>query len=258
VLIYMDGSATFRRLGVHPRHLLGQTARLLQRQIAMRYFMAVLVCLRVAAGESIGVGIKIGVPLTETFQAGSGPYRHGYFSSSSKTRRYTLGLAATIPLPARFGVEIDGLYRRVNYDWSDTTYVSAGDGGVIYSWSSTAGNRLDLPVLLRWSPGRRLYVIGGAAFAAHYGFDQRTHTIQDLQIAGYSDRFTTTSEPFARRVSKGATLGLGFDAPVGRVHVKPEARYTHWISPAFDRNIFLQPVTNEIEFLLGVEFGGGR
>ena len=217
-----------------------------------------LFCLRVAAAEPIGVGIKIGVPVTENLQAATGGATHEFLSSATKTRRYTLGLTSAIRLPARLGVEIDGLYRRVNYDSSRVIYVSANDAGTISSWSSAAGNRLDFPVLLRWSPGRRLYLTGGPAFAVYYGFDQRTHTIQNLRIAGYSEGFTTTSEPFEHPVSKGATFGLGFDAPVGRVHVKPELRYSHWISAAFLGVISPQPTTNEVEFLLGVEFGGRR
>jgi len=220
--------------------------------------ITLLFCLEAAAAEPIGVGIKIGVPVTENLQAGNGRVTHESFSSSTTTRRYTLGLTASIRLPARLGVEVDALYRRVNYDSFNVIDESSSDGGTISSWSSAACNRLDFPVLLRWSPGRRLYLTGGPVFAVYYGFDQRTHTIRNLQVAGYSEAFTTTSEPFEHGVSKGATFGVGFDAPVGRVRLKPELRYTHWISAAFENVTLPQPTINEAEFLLGVEFGEGR
>ncbi len=44
------------------------------------------------------------------------------------------------------------------------------------------------------------------AFAIHFGFDQHTHTIQDLQIADRSETFATSGKPvvLGRRGSKGS------------------------------------------------------
>lgn len=218
----------------------------------------VLACLGVASGQSVGVGIKVGVPATENFDAGSGGYTKANFTSSSKTKRYTLGLTGTLYLPHRLGIEVDGLYRRLNYDWFDASYFSANDGGVVYRWATATGNRIDIPVLLRWSPVRWLYAVGGPAFGIHYGFDERRHVIQNLVVAGYSDTFTSYSTPFAHRVSTGLTFGVGFDAGAKRLHVKPEVRWSHWIAPAFDRYFYLAPTTNEVEVLVGFEFGGRR
>lgn len=93
-----------------------------------------------------------------------------------------------------------------------------------------------------------------------YGFRQRFHVIQDLRLAGFSDTsgITTTPLELGSRVGKGMTFGFGLDTGSGRAHVKPELRYSHWISPAFDTYLFLRPATNEATFLLGLEFGGSR
>jgi len=218
----------------------------------------VLACLGVASGQSIGVGIKVGFPVTENFDAGSGGYTKADFTSSSKTKRYTLGLTGIVYLPHRLGIEVDGLYRRLNYDWFNASSPSASDAGVVYDRTNAVGNRIDIPVLLRWSPIRRLYAVGGPAFGIHFGFDERRHFTQDLVLAGYSDTLISSSEPFAHRVSTGITLGVGFDAGAKRLHVKPEVRWSHWIAPAFDTYLYLTPTTNEVEVLVGFEFGGGR
>jgi hypothetical protein len=222
----------------------------------MRHLKLMLVYLGVASAQSIGVGIKAGIPVTENFDAGSGGYTKSYFTSSSKTKRYTLGLSGTVYLPHRFGIEVDGLYRRLNYDWFNVSYPSGNDAGLVYDWTTAAGNRIDIPVLLRWSPIRSVYALTGPVLGIHYGFDQRRHFVQNLVLAGYSDTVTNSNEPFAHRVSKGIVFGVGIDRKAKRLHVKPEVRWTHWLDPAFDSYLYLAPATNEFEVLVGFEFGG--
>jgi len=176
--------------------------------------MLIFLCAGAISAESITVGVKVGVPVTENFDAGSGEYTFAYFTSSSKTRRYTVGPTVTIPIPHRLGLEIDALYRRVNYDWFNVSYITSNDGGVIYQWSSTAGNRLDLPILLRWSPIKRFYAIAGPAPSIQFGFAERLHTIQDLQLAGYSNTYATSSDELAHRVAMAVTFGVGFEEQI--------------------------------------------
>jgi outer membrane protein assembly factor BamA len=225
----------------------------------MRYLILLAACLGVAQAESLTLGIKGGIPVTNVFDAGSGSYTHAYFTSSSKTKRYTVGPTVTFLFPRRLGLEIDALYRRVNYDSFNSTTVSAGDAGIIDTWSSTVGNRFDVPILLRWSPVSRLYVVAGPALSANFGYTQTVHTIQDLALAGSSDSYSVSDKPgeLEHRVTAGVTFGAGFDAAAGRLHIKPEVRYTRWPAPAFRREIFLVPNGNEVVFLLGFEFGAG-
>ena len=198
------------------------------------------------------------MPLTANFDAQSGGYTKSVFASSSKTPRYTVGLTGTVYLPHRLGIEVDAQYRRLNYDWFNVSYPSANDAGVISTWTAAAGNRLDIPVMLKWAPARWLYTVGGFADAVHFGFNERSHTVADLVLAGHSDRTTDTSTPFAQRWSTGVTFGVGIDAPAGGLHIRPEVRYTHWISPAFDTYVFLAPATEQVDLLVGFEFGGRR
>jgi hypothetical protein len=64
-----------------------------------------------------------------------------------------------------------------------------------------------------------------------------------LQIAGFSETYSKTSDPIGleSHVGKGVSCGFGFDAGSGRVHVKPELRYSHWIAPAFSTYFYLRP-----------------
>lgn len=225
----------------------------------MRFWiMMLLFCLPAAAQFPIAVGVKAGVPVTELFETGSGSATHQFNSASSKTRPYTFGLSAAVNLRRRVGLEIDGLYRRVNYDLYSVQHVSSGDGGEIYSWSGVSGNRLDIPVLLRWSPVRSVFFTAGPTFGIHYGFNQRIHRIQDLVLAGYSEQDIESSEvgELGGRLSQALTFGAGLDIPTGRVHVRPEVRYSHWTLQAFDTNYYLKPKANEVTVFIGFEFGG--
>lgn len=227
----------------------------------MRYWMMMMLfCLSATAGEPIKFGVKVGVPATDLFEPVSGGRPSQFLSSSAKTKRYAVGLSAAINLRHRIGFEIDGLYRRVNYDLYSRTLISSSDGGVIYSWSGITGNRLDFPLLFRWSPIRSLYFVAGPTFAVHYGFNQRIHRIQDLTLAGYSEQDLETSEisELGGRLSQAVTLGAGLDIPTGRIHVRPEVRYSHWTLQAFDTQDYFKPRADEVTIFLGFEFGSKR
>lgn len=215
-------------------------------------------------GESFAVGVRGGIPLTEDFQTGGGGfhlYNARYFSM---TRRYVVGPAVTLPLPLRLGLEVDLLYRRLDYDSFSSSFFSAGDAGTSYSWSTAVGNRLDLPILVRCpvsriSRGRAagFYVLGGPTLGIHYGFTERTHQISDLVFAGHSDTFYRTNEPgeMDHRVGAALTVGAGFDARANRLHIKPELRYSRWVSAAFNDKPYIQTTANQLVFLLGFDFG---
>jgi hypothetical protein len=153
---------------------------------------------------------------------------------------------------------VDALYRRLDFDWFNVSYISANDAGVVYQWSSTAGNRIDLPLLLRWSPTHRFYVVAGPAPSIQFGFAEHLHTIQDLVDAGYSNTYATTSDQSVHRFAMAITFGAGFEAHLSRGRVKPEVRYSHWVFPIADSTNFLRPTSNDLELLVGFEFGRER
>jgi Outer membrane protein beta-barrel domain len=223
----------------------------------MRLVISLLMFVTATLAQSITFGVKGGVPLTDNFEAenGGGP---GYSETySSKTRRYTVGPTVTLNLPHRLGIEVDALYRRLDYDRFST---GLADATTFSQWERTTGNRIDVPVLLRWSPIKRVYAVAGPTFGFHANVTTMEHTISDTPYVGHSDSDTTINDPgeLHSHVGKGITVGVGLDNAVGWLHIKPELRYTNWIGPAFETSGFLRQKTNDLVFLLGFEFGAMR
>jgi|SRR5688572_6600060 len=220
-------------------------------------FLSLIVLSNTLIAELISIGLKSGVPITENFSAGESGFHAGFSVYGSKTRRYTFGPTVTMRLPHRLGLEVDGLYRRLNYDSFRYSITTVSDGGTTHSWSTTAGNRFEVPILLRWTTTSRVYIVAGPTLSIHSGFTQRTHRIANFVRAGYSDTFQTSSKPIEllHRVDAGAAVGVGYDAGSKWLHLKPELRYSLWISRGFLSTPYFSPARNELAFLLGFEFG---
>jgi hypothetical protein len=231
--------------------------------IVVRLSLLIVMSAAAGHGQSFAVGVRGGVPLTDDFQTGSGGFHLYDAAFSSAARRYVVGPAVTLPLPLHLGLEVDLLYRRLGYESFSSSFISSSDAGTIYQWTATVGNRLDLPMLVRCPLSRisrdragGLYILGGPTLGIHYGFTTRIHQISDLVLAGHSDKFITTHEAgeMGQRVGAALTVGMGYDARTGRLHIKPELRYSRWISPAFDDKPYLQTTANQLAFLLGFDF----
>ncbi len=228
----------------------------------IRLFLLILSIAAAGRSESFAVGVRGGVPLTNDFLTGGSHFRLFDGEFSSKTRRYAAGPAVTAPLPFGLGLEIDLLYRRLAYDSFGVSLISGGDAGTIYSWQTVTGNRFDLPILVRCPLSRvhrragRFYVLGGPQLGIHYGFTERSHTISNLQLAGNSEWYGTYhgASRIARDVATAVTAGMGFDARAGRVHIKPEVRYSRWVSPAFENNPYIRTEANQVLLFLGFDF----
>ena len=192
-----------------------------------------LLCLHLFAGDTVGFGIKGGIPLTSFFAVVNpgGPFRF-----DAATRRYTLGPAFELRLPGGLGVEVDLLYKRVGYESQLT-----GPGGVTIS--SARGASWQFPLLGKYRfPGIliRPYVEGGICFDRFTGL---TH------IAGLTQEDSSRS---------GWVIGAGLEikAPVARL--TPEMRFTRWgsdpISSGSGITSTLTTTRNQAEFLLGIIF----
>jgi hypothetical protein len=140
--------------------------------------------------------------------------------------------------------------------------VLAASLGLANAQTITIGVKAGVPLTpnLDAGSGFYIYVVGGPSFGVHYGFSQKTRTIRALDFSGYSDVTTSTTNAaeFPRHVSKGLAAGAGIDIPSGIFRIKPEVRYTRWISPAFQPEALLLPVVDEVDLYLGLEFGRGR
>ena len=75
----------------------------------MRFSLLFLLLLSIAAAQSVGFGVKGGVPFTDLFEArgfiGTEPFR-------ASTQHFTVGPMLDVRLPLGFGLEFDALYKR--------------------------------------------------------------------------------------------------------------------------------------------------
>ncbi len=196
-----------------------------------------------AFSQPISVGVKAGVPLTDFFNTVQNV-------SSSVPNRYIIGATAELRLPFGLGVELDALYRRLNYQdqllTNPTTSVT----------DHTTANSWEFPLLLKYRfPTRivRPYVDAGVAWDTLSGL---TSTVTQTIIPTNTSSRTTTSNPGSldHNTTMGFVIGGGVDIHALVVHISPEIRYTRWANPHFNLNGVLNSNQNQAEFLVGITF----
>lgn len=190
-------------------------------------------------------GVKGGVPLNDAFNAAS----NGQISYVTHNQHWTVGPEFDLNLPFGLGIEVDALYRRLNYN-------SSGNLVDELVQRSTTANAWDVPLLLKWRfwPGPvRPYVSVGPTFRGITNLNQRvqtffspsrTETAQTSQPAEFQDRFNT-----------GFTLSGGLQLGTRALRVSPEIRYVRWGWDTFrSTQGLLKSNPDEVQFLLGITF----
>lgn len=182
-----------------------------------------------AAGQSIGAGIKGGIPLTNVFKAsgliGSEPFR-------ASTQRFTIGPMFELRLPFGLGAEFDILYKRI-----DQTGGSVRPGQTV---SGTATS-WEFPVLgkYRFAPGPvSPYIEGGVSVHRLSGYLRQFRTLPD----------PPSSQPEGELSRRGVVLGAGFELKLPLLRISPGLRFSHW---GAHEDV---PGTNALDFLVGVTF----
>jgi hypothetical protein len=192
-------------------------------------------------GDLFTIGVKAGVPLEEAFDAAS----NGNVRYITNTKHYTVGPELDINLPLGLAVEVDALYRRLDYE-SFNNEVDA------FVHSATTANAWDFPVLLKWGFKHgpiRPYIGAGPTFRGVTNIKQ----IQQFFLP--PGGVNTSSGPAAELQHQFAT---GFTAAGGvRLfgHVSPEIRYTRWGWDSFrDVSGLLRSNPDQVDFMLGLTF----
>src|SRR5207244_8595029 len=126
----------------------------------------------------------------------------GHFILKSSTNRYIIGPTVELRLPAGFGLEVDALYRRFNYN----TSFNLVD---VFTNNRTTGNAWEFPLLAKYrlpTPLVKPYIDAGVAFDTLSGLKQTVVST----IA--PNRQTTTSTSNPRELSNSTTTGfvIGF------------------------------------------------
>lgn len=209
----------------------------------LRLALVLLVPALLAEGKRVSVGVKGGVPITDAFNVAQGS-NAAYFT---KTKRYLVGPTLEIHLPARFSVEVDGLYKRVGYQYE-------ASGPFVYS--KTVANSWEFPLLGKFEilPGPvRPFFDAGVSIRHLSGIRQVRQTI----AAGTFNRVEVNNAvEFNKRNDVGFTSGFGVAFKLGPVRVSPEFRYTRWGGESLRDPIrsLLRTNRNQGDFLLGFTF----
>jgi hypothetical protein len=182
--------------------------------------------------------VRGGVPITDAFETVQGN-EASYFTN---TKRYVIGPAIEFHLPGRLLIGVDGLYKRLGFEFQETA------AGVS---AATVANSWTFPAMLKWEfipgPVRPFAGIGGSLRHVS-GIEQVRNVLGNV----------TDVDPveFNKRNDVGLVFGGGLAIEVGRLRIIPEFRYTRWGSETFRDPVrsFLRTNRNEGDFLLGLTF----
>lgn len=193
----------------------------------------------------LSFGIRAGVPLTDFIDS----VNSGNDVVTATTHRYIVGPSLELRLPGGFGVEVDALYRRFNYN-SSFNLVD------VFTNNQTTGNAWEFPLLVKYrfaTPLIKPYIDAGLAFDTLSGLKQTVVST----LSPNRQTTTTTSNPSELKNSTTAGFVIGFGADIHALvlHISPEIRYTRWGSSHFTiPNGAAISNQNQAEFLVGFTF----
>lgn len=211
----------------------------------MRSFLLLLAAASAAVAQPFSAGLKLGVPLTDFVDTASS----GNLSFSTATNRYIVGLEGELRLPLGLSVELDVLYRHLNYS-------STANAVDILTHTSTTSNAWEFPLVAKYkfkAPIVRPYVEAGVAWDTLQGL---TSTITSVATTGQLTSSSTSSpSDLENSTVRGFVMGGGVDIHALLIHVSPEIRYTRWgAKHFFDPSGLLSSNQNQAEFLVGITF----
>ena len=84
----------------------------------MRSLFLLLLGAGTAFCQPFSFGVRGGVPLTDFIDAAKSTNANGFLNYATHTDRYIIGVTGELRLPFGLGVELDVLYRHLNYQSS--------------------------------------------------------------------------------------------------------------------------------------------
>lgn len=222
----------------------------------MRLAMLAALCAVCASGQSLSLGVKAGTPLNNAFRTRSS---FGYFADRQS---YTVGPMAELHLPFRLSVELDALYKPLEYGsatsarWID----AASDGAsqeIVNTSMSTTGRSLEFPLLLKyhaWDGPVKPYIGAGLSWRRVGGLKQIAITTgQTVGLLGRTE--TDSPTELDNSWTTGIVFSGGIELHLPLLRVSPELRYTRWGTTSFKSAAGgLLSQSNQAEFLIGVTF----
>ena len=203
----------------------------------MKLSLLALILSFTALGQPVGVGLKIGVPLTDAFNIASGNAAY-----TQDTHRYTLGPYVELHLPFRFGVEVDALYRSFQYQ-----SIASVSGAIVTG--DTSSGAWEFPVLAKYRFGLPLvkpFVDAGPTFSHLSG-------LKELLEGRLGSGSTNIPAELNHSSNFGVTFGAGLEIHAALIRLSPEVRYTRWSVAGFSAGGFASN-QNQAVFLVGIGF----
>jgi opacity protein-like surface antigen len=231
-----------------------ETSGFMLRTQIMRPLLLLLLCAVGAFSQPFSAGAKVGVPLTDFVSVAGSTTPSGFLDYATHTNRYVVGLTGELHLPFGFGVEVDVLYRHVNYQ---STAETLGATTTTTS-ASTTGTAWEFPLLAKYRFGTKVlhpFLDAGVAWNTLQGL---TQTVRSTVLSGTPLSTTSSSSTpseLQNNTTRGFVLGGGLDIKILVIHIQPEIRYTRWGAKQFlDPSALLHSNQNQGEFLLGITF----
>jgi hypothetical protein len=176
--------------------------------------------------QSIGIGIKAGVPLTDVLKPGA------LTRPQVDTSRLAIGPVLDLRLPFGLGLEAGALYKRFNQTGqtgpNGLTVVDQGGK----SWEFPILAKVRLPGVLV-----RPYVEGG------FSYNRLSDIVKPFEtaISNPKDLIASIGRP-------GFVMGTGLEIGSGKLRLVPGLRWTRYSDRSFI------PSVNSIDFLVGLMF----
>jgi hypothetical protein len=208
-------------------------------------------CFAPVFAQPVSFGVEGGVPITDAFDTFKGITA----SYATNTHRYLVGPAFQLHLPLRLTFEVDGLYKRLGYQYNATTEATAV---TTITTAATVANSWEFPLLVKYeiTPGPiRPFVDIGISFRHISGVKEIRQIV--TTTTGAVGVTTLTDPPeFRKATDEGLVFGGGVAFKLGPVRIGPELRYTRWGSENFRDPIgsLLRTNKNQGDFLLGILF----
>jgi opacity protein-like surface antigen len=207
-------------------------------------FLLLFVSVGAAFSQPIGVGVKVGLPLTDVFEGGS----NAATTFESETKRYIIGPQIELRLPAGFAIELDALYTQANF--------SSLSRGVNTITGVADANSWEFPLLLKKKFG------GANAVAASVRpFVSVGASFRRLTDVGKIGQFITGNQSSNARdqIDRNATgfvIGGGLEVRALIFRISPEVRFTRWGTSHFTQGLsnVLDTNRNQGQFLVGFHF----
>ena len=197
-----------------------------------------------AFAQPFSFGLKIGAPVTDAFNVATGG---SAFNAS--TKRFTVGPTVELKLPFGFGIEVDALYKRLEYSYVSGLSLASGD---LTSANRTA-NSWEFPILAKYRlpiPIVKPYGVGGLSFNRLSGLTQTLSCVGGGCSHAFSD--------VAHNSNVGVVFGAGLQINVLLLKISPEIRFTRWGFANFGvtgaSGSALKSNQNQADLLIGFTF----